>query len=263
MNQGWVKLYRKFSDSDFWLSEPFTKPQAWVDLIMLANHKEKMISIRGIDLHIKRGVCARSELTLCKRWKWSRNKVRKFLKALQKRGKIEQQKNNVTSLIYIKNYDQYQNTVHQTEHQKDTKKYTNKNDKNDKNLKLPKGNYLSETSDKVKSLPCPHQKIRDLYNQILGSTLPYCKSSNKTFEKMLKARWREDPERQNLEWWKEFFNYIFESDFLMGRTDSPYTASFDWIIKPTNMSKILNGNYNNRVHNEHSLNEYAKEHGLL
>ena len=45
-------------DSDFWLSEKFTKGQAWIDLIGLATHKDKSIWIRGIEIKLKRGQLA-------------------------------------------------------------------------------------------------------------------------------------------------------------------------------------------------------------
>ena len=40
MNQGWIKLHRTLQDNKLWYSEPLTKGQAWVDLILLANHKD-------------------------------------------------------------------------------------------------------------------------------------------------------------------------------------------------------------------------------
>jgi len=137
MSKGYVKLHRQLIESDFWASEPFTKPQAWVDLFSLANHKPGRIWIRGIEIFVNRGQTAVSELTLTKRWKWSRNKVRNFLKWLKKEQQIEQQKTRVTSLITIINYDQYQgnDTTNETTNettsdttkgqQKDNKRYTN------------------------------------------------------------------------------------------------------------------------------------------
>jgi hypothetical protein len=68
---------------------------------------------------------------------WSRGKVRRFLKELEKSDhQIVQQKNNITTLINIINYEQYQGngTADGTAdgQQTDSRRYTNKNDKNDK-----------------------------------------------------------------------------------------------------------------------------------
>jgi hypothetical protein len=49
---------------------------------------------------------------------------------------------------------------------------------------------------------------------------------------------------QNIERWKAFFDYIKQSDFLMGRTPSPWSGlCFDWIFKSENFAKIIEGNY--------------------
>lgn len=102
--------------------------------MMLANHKEGLLDIRGVMVTIKRGQVGHSELKLAARWRWSRGKVRRFLKWLKTEHQIEHQKNNVTSLITILNYDRYQgdNTTNGTPngHQTDTKQYPNKNVKN-------------------------------------------------------------------------------------------------------------------------------------
>ena len=38
--EGWIKLHRSISDNDLWTSEPFSRGQAFVDLILLASHKD-------------------------------------------------------------------------------------------------------------------------------------------------------------------------------------------------------------------------------
>jgi hypothetical protein len=63
----------------------------------------------------------------------------------------------------------------------------------------------------------------------------------------LQARWREDPKRQNVDWWRRLFAYVAESDFLAGRvaTDGrkPFTASLEWLLKPENFAKVREGRY--------------------
>lgn len=145
MSSGWVKLHRSMFDNDLWTAEPFTKGQAWIDLIGNANHKPASIWVRGIEVRVNRGQIAWSELTMSKRWKWSRNKVRRYLKMLKEKGMAEQQTNKVTSVVTICNYGFYQGgetterttsetTSETTEgQQKDNRRYTNKNDKKEKN----------------------------------------------------------------------------------------------------------------------------------
>lgn len=129
MNRGYLKLYRKIQENDLWLCEKFSKGQAWVDLLMLANVKPSSFFKRGVEITVGRGQVGISEKGLADRWKWSRQKVRGFLAHLEHRGQIEHQKSNVTTLITIVNYDDYNemDTKPSTKktperHQKDTSK---------------------------------------------------------------------------------------------------------------------------------------------
>jgi hypothetical protein len=82
MKNGYIKLHRSLSDNDIWGAEPFTKGQAWIDLLMLANFKDGFIIKRGIKIDVLRGDIGMSEDELATRWKWSRGKVRRFIEYL-------------------------------------------------------------------------------------------------------------------------------------------------------------------------------------
>lgn len=94
--------------------------------------------------------------------------------------------------------------------------------------------------------PCPHQAIVDLYHQALP-TGRQVRIWSDTRKAKLRARWKEDPRRQSLEWWGKFFGYIAESDFLTGKTAStgrqPFELDLEWIVSPTNFVKIVEGKY--------------------
>jgi len=139
MNLGWVKLHRKLSDNKLWTSEPFTRGQAWVDMLMLANHKEDFFYVRGNRVTVQRGQLGWSQLGLSKRWSWSRGKTKRFLNELEIDQQIVQQNNFISSLIIIVNYEQYQGDGQQTVQRTDSRRTadgqqtdTNKNVKNDK-----------------------------------------------------------------------------------------------------------------------------------
>jgi len=137
--QGWVRLHRQIQNNNLYFLEPFTKSQAWIDLFLNANHKERVLSIRGNIITIKRGQVGWSEITMSERWKWSRNKVRLFLAFLEKTLQIEQQKSNITTIINIVNYEKYQSDDTAEGQQKDSRRYTNKNDKKNKEDTTPGG----------------------------------------------------------------------------------------------------------------------------
>ena len=152
--EGGIKIDRKIMDNPLYLSEPFTRMQAWIDLLLLANHKEGFFYVRGNKVVVGRGQVGTSSRTLASRWQWSRGKVERFLKDLENDNQIEPQKNNVITLISICNYDDYQNTEPQTEPQTSRRQTTdepqtdrNKNDKNDKNEKKEK-KEIKETISK-------------------------------------------------------------------------------------------------------------------
>lgn len=148
---GWVKLHRGIEENDLWLLETFTKGQAWVDLFLNANHKDGIMNVRGNIVPIKRGQIGWSELTMAKRWTWSKNRVRRFLKLLETKQQIKQEKlYKITTIITILNYNEYQSdtTDDTTERQqKDNRRYTNKNVKNVKNTT----SVSNETNDDISS----------------------------------------------------------------------------------------------------------------
>ena len=105
---GYVLLHRKIFDNFLYFAEVFSKIMAWIDLILIANHSSRKIDIRGNLITVNRGQIARSEENLAKRWKWSRGKVRRFLKLLVDEGMIVQHKTPAITLISIVSYDTYQ-----------------------------------------------------------------------------------------------------------------------------------------------------------
>jgi hypothetical protein len=98
--------------------------------------------------------------------------------------------------------------------------------------------------------PCPHREIIELYHEILHAC-PRVREWNQTREGLLRARWKQSPQRQDLAWWRSFFGYVAESKFLTGQTDPrdgkpPFIADFEWIVKPSNFAKIVEGKYHDR-----------------
>lgn len=105
---GWIKLHRQIQENSMWLSGKFDDARAWIDLLLLANRKEGMVNVRGIRIKIPRGYVGWSEVSLAKRWKWSRNKVRRFIMYLEMEQQVIQHKSLTLSLIEVKNYERYQ-----------------------------------------------------------------------------------------------------------------------------------------------------------
>ena len=104
--------------------------------------------------------------------------------------------------------------------------------------------------------PCPHQEIISIYHNTLPE-LPKVLSWNKTREGYLKQRWRQlfvefecKSAEEGLDWFKnDFFQFVRDSKFLMGKVQSkdrnPFLADLEWMIKPTNFTKIIERKYEN------------------
>lgn len=96
--------------------------------------------------------------------------------------------------------------------------------------------------------PCPHSEIVDAYHAKLPM-LRRVRDWTPDRQALLRARWRERPERQTVAWWEGFFAYIAQSDFLTGRTEGrggrPFDCDLEWIVRPKNFRKIVEGKYEN------------------
>jgi DNA-binding transcriptional regulator YhcF (GntR family) len=110
-DKGWFSVHRSLSDHWLWKKEKFTKGQAWVDLVMLANHKKKKVMIKGRLITIERGEQIRSKVTLAKTWKWNERTVTRFLELLKSEGMITTKSTELTTHISICNYNTFQDTT--------------------------------------------------------------------------------------------------------------------------------------------------------
>ena len=94
-----------------WESEPFSRSQAWIDMLMLANHKPGVIFRRGVKVEIPRGGIGKSIRTLAERWSWSHGKVERFFSFLldeEMVKKVGTKKTSVDTCYFIVNYEKYQ-----------------------------------------------------------------------------------------------------------------------------------------------------------
>lgn len=96
---------------------------------------------------------------------------------------------------------------------------------------------------------CPHGEIVKAYHEILPE-LAHVRVWDGDNKAQLRARWRESAERRTLAWWREFFQRVKASDFLCGRKAGagrdPFFANLGWLVKRSNLAKVLNGQFDNR-----------------
>lgn len=85
----------------------------------------------------------------------------------------------------------------------------------------------------------PYDSIRDAYNEICAS-FPRCTAINESRKKAIRARFNAG---YTLDDFRQLFHKAENSSFLRGRNDRNWSATFDWLVKDSNMAKVLEGNY--------------------
>ena len=156
--QGWIKLHRQIMCH--WLypkDRAFTKFEAWIDLLLQANHSEKEWFDGTKVIDIPRGTFITSEQKLMSRWGWSKTKVRKFLTLIENESMIVQKKDRKKTTLSIVNYGLYQDRDSEKRPQKDRKKTTErpqkdptknvKNGKNEKEINMVWEHYESKINE--------------------------------------------------------------------------------------------------------------------
>lgn len=88
----------------------------------------------------------------------------------------------------------------------------------------------------------PYQEIVNMYHEICVS-LPTVRAVSDSRRKMIRSRYNQ----YGIDEIRTVFEKAEASDFLTGRTDKPWTGcGFDWLLKPSNFLKVLEGNYDNK-----------------
>ena len=155
--------------------------------------------------------------------------------------------------------DRYTPTVYVEEKamicEKDNKAYTlspvnsletkwKQNDNTDKGLDIDLD--TGKDIDKKKRENINYQQIADMYNNTCVS-FPRLISMSDSRKKAIRARLR----TYTIADFDRLFVKAEESSFLKGKSNSDWSATFDWLIKDKNMEKVLEGNYDNKEQPPH------------
>ncbi len=97
---------------------------------------------------------------------------------------------------------------------------------------------------------CQYAAVRKLYNETfkghaVTQIAPKGLKSGTTRGKSLKARWED---YDDLKWWKGYFEYCTESQFLMGKVGPrdgfrQFRLNIVFLINETNIIEIMEGKY--------------------
>ena len=247
----WIKLNRSIQDNFIW---DFEKPQyalAWIDLLLLANYKDKKILFDGKLVTVKRGSLITSQTKLAKRWHMNKRTVKNYLELLQSDGMITFECTNRCTAIFISNYNAFQRfegpdctadctaeytadctaecTADCTQHKKVKKEKESKEGK--KNLSISKDMDCSTDVQRT---------IIQAWNGLgLSKVLKIVPDS--TRDKLLSKRLKDYGEAHVL----AAIEKVRQSEFLNGNNKKGWVITFDWFIKPDNFAKVVGGNYDN------------------
>lgn len=203
MAYGWISIHRKIQDDWVWNDKPFSRGQAWIDLIMMVNHDDNTIIFDGNPKTVTRGSCITSIQKLCDRWGWSNTKVKKFLKNLQEDEKILFKiAPRKATAVTIVNYDKYQGediskntTETQQKHNRNItetqQKHINNNDNNVNNVNNV--NNDNNSSDDISNMNLDDPKLSELIklyeNCGFGLITPYAAKVLNDYMKSYSFQW--------------------------------------------------------------------------
>ena len=106
-------------------------------------------------------------------------------------------------------------------------------------------NHNNETSYKYY-----YNSVLEIYNDVLGDVMPKIRELTQPRKNRIKNLINKKGEDCFISWFNEYCLYIKQKcPFLIGDNNRNWKANFDWIIKPENMVKIEEGNYEQRNNN--------------
>lgn len=171
---GYIKLHRQIQDCWIWESGKFDKRSAWIDLLMLANHRDKKFMFNGKPVVITRGQFMTSIRKLADRWEWSTSTVFEFLKILENDNMIKKESDSHRTLLTIINYEVYQGVPNTNrtpiEHQSNTNRTLTETTKEIKNIRNIEKDIPNGISKKKAFAPPTVDEVR-AYCQERGNNI--------------------------------------------------------------------------------------------
>jgi hypothetical protein len=128
---------------------------------------------------------------------------------------------------------------------------TERNGNSNGNDKGTETESAGETDDTIE--PILLHEIIATFNRLCSPPMPAITASEPR-RRNLATCWMGLPQAdRSVQWFERMFSTAASSDFLCGRVAGrpgdqrgPFVATFDWLIKPDNFQKVVEGNYSNR-----------------
>lgn len=270
MEGGWIKIFTERLLEWEWYHD--TKMvRVFLHILLKANYRSKRFE--GIE--IKRGQLVTSLANMSAELGLSVKSIRTCLNKLQTTGEIGKQTASKFTIITVCKYDKYQG-LRCDEGQANGKQTASEGQARGKQ-RASKGQQLKnirkkeynnnitpskegESVDTDQPVDVDLKSVVEFFNKSVvesNSVLPKIKGATGKRVGYIKARIREF----GIEAVYEVISKAAASDFINGKNQRGWVASFDWIMLPTNFPKVLEGNYDNRTNNYNETNNHQSSVG--
>lgn len=227
---GYIKIYRSLLNWE-WYDDVNTKV-VFLHLLLNANWKES--KYHGYD--VPAGGLVIGLNSLSKRLGISVQSLRTALNHLKSTGEITIKSTNKFSVITIANWEKFQ-VLNDEANKQINKQLTNNQQTTNKQL---------TTEEEYKNIRIEEEKkeerILDLYNSVCYLLKPCSVLTKTRFEKVKLLLEKFTPDEI-----KSVFEKANKSDFLLGKNDRGWKATFDWLIDIDNFVKVKEDNFANSV----------------
>lgn len=228
-SNGWVCVHRQLLDNPIFKNDKLFR--VFMYCLLKASHSKHEQLVGDSIVSVNSGQFVAGRKAISSSTGLTEQNVRTALSKLEKLSILTIKATNKYSIISITNWSKYQQTNQQvTSKQPATNQQvtTNNNGNNGDN------ENNSHTESKI-----PVDELISIYNDECTS-LPKVQTWTAKQKRIsqLKARWTESKERQNLDWWREFFRWCNSNESLNG-------SKFDWIAdleaitNPSKFTRLL------------------------
>lgn len=108
-NHGYISLHRKIMQNFLFKEKrQFSRFEAWIYLLMSANHSDTEVLLGNQLIKVKKGSFITSEVKLMAEFQWSKSKLRAFLTLLESQSMIEKITDTKKTTLTIVKYSDYQ-----------------------------------------------------------------------------------------------------------------------------------------------------------
>lgn len=248
---GYVKAQRDRFEHPLFKSEKFCRGYAWDWIVARACYRPQRYDVRGKTIHLERGQFVASPDEMAAAWNWSRSAVIRFLTRLKSEHMIEQSTGHNKTVVTVCNYEEYQSQDGQAGHKSEQptghKSDTNRTAKEEgKEGKKVEEEDSDESSPGLPAVPADETaEAVQAYNAAAEAS-GWSRVQKLTAQRRaaLRARLKE---AGGVAGWRDALTRAAASDFLCGRAERVFFASFDFLTRQSSFVKLMEGQYDNRA----------------